>query len=76
MKITESCSCGASIKLDDADAVRLVREWRRKHNCSSVTNDDVQAVHGGSADIQVSPIGFMATGIVDPARSPYPEWDE
>jgi hypothetical protein len=76
VKISESCSCGASIKLDDANAVRLVREWRKKHNCSSVENDEVSAVHGGSSDNQVSTIGFMATGIYDPPRSPYPEEDE
>jgi hypothetical protein len=76
MKITESCSCGASIKVDDVNALRLVREWRRKHNCSQSVDTNIDAVHGGTSDNQVTQIGFMATGIVDPARSPYPEWDE
>jgi hypothetical protein len=76
MKITETCSCGASIKLDDVNAMRLVREWRRKHNCSQAADNSVEAVYGGTSDNSISQIGFMATGIVDPARSPYPEWDE
>jgi hypothetical protein len=73
--IQETCSCGAAFKTNEPDALKLVREWRRKHVCSAVEGD-VSAIHGGSSDNQVSSIGFMATGVVDPARSPYPEWDE
>lgn len=73
--IHETCSCGAAFRTDEPAPLKLVREWRKKHVCSAV-EDEVAAIHGGSSDNQVTSIGFMATGIVDPARSPYPEWDE
>lgn len=74
MKISERCSCGASIKLEDEQALTVVREWRRKHKCLE-SEDDVQAVYGSSAQVE-NAIGFTATGLNDPARSPYPDWDD
>jgi hypothetical protein len=39
MKVEESCSCGASFKVEGVDAMKLVREWRRKHTCQDPTPD-------------------------------------
>jgi hypothetical protein len=39
MEIKEKCSCGASIKLNSPDAIRLVREWRKKHTCLEKPED-------------------------------------
>lgn len=33
MKISEKCSCGAYFTVDGEPAIKLVREWRRKHIC-------------------------------------------
>ena len=70
--IAESCSCGAKIKTDDAQAVKLVREWRRRHTCITDNTDNtdiVEAVNGGMADTTIA-IGFqpgeMPAKIYDP----------
>lgn len=33
--ISETCSCGARIKTDEANAEKLVKNWRRSHKCLS-----------------------------------------
>jgi hypothetical protein len=41
-EIRERCSCGAEFGIVDApltEAKRLVREWRRVHECSQVEGD-------------------------------------
>ena len=30
----ERCSCGAEFETDEDKAIRLLREWRRKHKCN------------------------------------------
>jgi hypothetical protein len=70
--IAESCSCGAKIKTDDAQAVKLVREWRRKHTCitdNSDNSDIIEAVNGGVSENTIA-LGFqpgeMPAKIYDP----------
>jgi hypothetical protein len=69
--IAESCSCGAKIKTDDAQAIKLVREWRRKHTCTDNT-DITDTPTSGLADTQIA-MGFQ------PGEMPgkeYDPWDE
>ena len=69
--IAESCSCGAKIKTDDAQAIKLVREWRRKHTCNDNSDsiDTVEAVNGGVSETTIA-LGFqpgeMPAKIYDP----------
>jgi hypothetical protein len=73
--ISESCSCGAKIKTDDAQAIKLVREWRRKHTCQTdITDitDIVEAVNGGVSETTIA-IGFQPGEI--PAKE-YDPWDD
>jgi hypothetical protein len=38
--VRERCSCGAEFESDDDSAVKMLREWRRKHKCvPPVTGD-------------------------------------
>jgi hypothetical protein len=72
--IAESCSCGAKIKTDDAQAIKLVREWRRKHTCTdnSDNTDIVEAINGGVSETTIA-IGFQPGEI--PAKE-YDPWDD
>jgi hypothetical protein len=76
--IAETCSCGAKFKTDDAQAVKLVREWRRRHTCQTDNTDNtdntdiVEAVNGGVSDNQIA-IGFQPGEI--PAKE-YDPWDD
>jgi hypothetical protein len=69
--IAESCSCGAKIKTDDAQAIKLVREWRRKHTCNDNSDsiETVEAVNGGVSETTIA-LGFqpgeMPAKIYDP----------
>ena len=71
--ISETCSCSASFQAERSDEIKLLNQWRTNHKCRAEGNlaiiDNSRSEHSG-------PIGFMATGIVDPPRSPYPEWDD
>jgi hypothetical protein len=69
--IAESCSCGAKIKTDDAQAIKLVREWRRKHTCTDNT-DITDTPTSGLADTQIA-IGFQPAEM--PAKE-YDPWDD
>jgi hypothetical protein len=69
--IAESCSCGAKIKTDDAQAIKLVREWRRKHICTDNT-DITDTPTSGLADTQIA-IGFQPAEM--PAKE-YDPWDD
>ena len=70
--ISESCSCGASFQAERSDEIKLLNQWRTNHKCRSEGNLAIV----DNSRTETSPIGFLATGLVDPARSPYPEWDE
>jgi hypothetical protein len=69
--IAETCSCGAKIKTDDAQAIKLVREWRRKHTCNDNSDsiETVEAVNGGVSETTIA-LGFqpgeMPAKIYDP----------
>ena len=70
--IAETCSCGAKFKTDDALAVKLVREWRRRHTCQTDITDNtdiVEAVNGGVSESTIA-LGFqpgeMPAKIYDP----------
>lgn len=56
MKVSESCSCGASfgIELKDPSAIRLVREWRRKHFCPG-QEESHEVLSALSADVETAP---------------------
>jgi hypothetical protein len=69
--IAETCSCGAKIKTDDAQAIKLVREWRRKHTCTDNT-DITDTPTSGLADTQIA-MGFQPGEM--PAKE-YDPWDE
>jgi hypothetical protein len=71
--ISESCSCGASFQAERSDEIKLLNQWRTNHKCRSEGN---LAIIDTSRSETSGPIGFMATGLVDPARSPYPDWDD
>ncbi len=73
MQIKEKCSCGASIQLNAPDAIRLVREWRKKHTCLEKPEDPRESIMG--AHIEKSdgiepdfPIGFR--------DQPDEDWEE
>lgn len=68
--IHESCSCGASIKTDEAEAVKLVRDWRKNHTCQGIALDDTPT--SGLAETQLA-LGFQAGEL--PAKD-YDPWDE
>jgi hypothetical protein len=70
--IAETCSCGAKFRTDEAQAIVLVREWRRKHHC--------QEVNAETRDYETSSnIGFAAdysgTGLDLPAKK-YDPWED
>jgi hypothetical protein len=69
--IAETCSCGAKFKTDDAQAIKLVREWRRKHTCTDNT-DISDTPTSGLADTQIA-IGFQSGEM--PAKE-YDPWDD
>lgn len=67
--IMERCSCGSQFKSDEPNAVKLWREWRRKHACQE-SDLEIQATTSGLADTAIQPIGFapfMELGRQDPA---------
>ena len=72
LMISESCSCGASFQAERSDEIKLLNQWRTNHKCRSEGNLAII----DSSRSETSSIGFMATGLVDPARSPYPDWDD
>lgn len=37
--IRERCSCGSKFESDAKDAIKLWREWRRKHPCTNTQTD-------------------------------------
>lgn len=82
MKFRETCSCGAqflielaSSSVEDFNAMmKTLREWRKKHVCSS-SEADVQAIGGGSAQVEQQ-IGFAIEGLDYPARRMDPWEDE
>lgn len=79
MKLRETCSCGAQflldVSFDDVNAgMKLLREWRKKHVCSS-SESEVQAMGGGTAQVEQQ-IGFAIEGLDYPARRMDPWEDE
>ena len=71
--ISESCGCGASFQAERNDEIKLLNQWRTNHKCKS---EGSLAIIDTSRNEHAGQIGFMATGLVDPARSPYPDWDD
>lgn len=71
--LSETCVCGASFQAERSDELKLLNSWRTNHKCRIEGNlaivDNSRSEHSG-------PLGFMATGLTDPARSPYPDWDD
>lgn len=74
MGVRERCSCGAKFETDEPNPMKLVREWRKEHTCLEQESSDIQAIHGGTAQIE-QPIGFTIEGLDYPARRHDP-WDE
>lgn len=71
--IAETCQCGAAFQAERSDELKLLNAWRTGHKCLPVEGS--LAIVDSSRS-ETAPIGFLATGLVDPARSPYPEWEE
>jgi hypothetical protein len=71
--IVETCSCGAKFKTDEAKAISLVREWRRKHYCQEASNEtrdyETSSIIGFAAD-------YTGTGLDLPAKKHDPWEDE
>lgn len=72
LMISESCGCGASFQAERSDEIKLLNQWRTSHKCRSEGNLAII----DSSRSEVAPLGFMATGLIDPARSPEPPWEE
>jgi hypothetical protein len=64
--ISEKCSCGAGFKTDEPDAIKLVREWRKKHACHVPDFEDTPT--SGLSDTQLA-MGFQ------PGEMPAKEYD-
>jgi hypothetical protein len=71
--IHERCSCGASIKTDEVEAIKLVRDWRKNHRCEIDTDTDGSI--SGTAQVE-NAIGFQMSGISVPAKDYDPFEDE
>lgn len=70
--IEERCSCGARFKTDEVDAVKLVRDWRRKHACA--TRDEVlDTPTSGMAQVEMA-MGFQPREMVLPNHEP--DWED
>ena len=77
MKISETCSCGASMKVDGEDAIKIVREWRRNHACRSnqEDHDEVSLIISDNSQVERS-MGFQPiSGLEIPARVTDP-WED
>jgi hypothetical protein len=70
--IRERCSCGAKFETDDAEAIRLVRDWRKKHPCISQEEHDTPT--SGTAQVE-QPMGFVINGLNVPAKD-YDPWED
>jgi hypothetical protein len=58
--IRERCSCGAKFESDSREAIKLWREWRRKHNCPD-RDTDPEFNSAANTSIDTLPIGFAPT---------------
>ena len=63
--IRERCSCGAKFATDEPDALKMVREWRKSHQCNTEEMPDTPT--SGQAQVETQ-IGFTAHGISVPAK--------
>jgi hypothetical protein len=70
--IHERCSCGASIKTDEAEAIKLVKEWRKSHRCEIELEQD--GAISGTAQVE-NAIGFQMSGLEVPAKE-YDPFDD
>ena len=69
--ISERCSCGASIKTDEPDSVKLVKDWRKHHACLETQSFEASHAHSQS-ETQIA-MGFQPGEY--PARITDP-WEE
>lgn len=67
MNVSESCSCGASFSAEGDNVVRLLREWRKDHQCveKSEPAGEMYVSAGGQVE-QV--LGFQVSGLTVPGR--------
>lgn len=61
VRVSERCSCGSRVAVEDlplADAKKLVREWRKSHECSQ--SEDAEFV-GSTVGVVVErdTVGFV-----------------
>lgn len=61
--IRERCSCGAKFESDSREAIKLWREWRRKHTCPDLTDitDNSDRTSAANTQTETLPIGFAPT---------------
>lgn len=62
MKISEKCSCGAYFTVDGELAIKLVREWRRKHICSEPAQEPRDTTFSAYIERTDSPPGEFPIG--------------
>jgi hydrogenase maturation factor HypF (carbamoyltransferase family) len=75
MKIAETCSCGASMKVEGDDSLKIIRDWRKNHVCQHRDDDDVSIIISDNAQIERS-IGFQPQGLEMPVVPGDPDEDE
>ena len=66
--IRERCSCGSKFESDSREAIKLWREWRRKHTCPD-REDPIEFNSAANTQTETLPIGFapnMHPGRQDP----------
>ena len=68
--IEERCSCGARFQTDEVGAIKLVREWRKKHACQVPEIADTPT--SGVAETVIA-MGFQPGEL--PAKE-YDPWDD
>jgi hypothetical protein len=56
--IRERCSCGSKFESDSVEAIKLWREWRRKHPCTERQDLIDQANTSAETKIETIAIGF------------------
>lgn len=67
--IRERCSCSAKFETDSQQAIKLWREWRRKHNCPD-REPDIEFNSSANTQTETLSLGFapnMHPGRQDPA---------
>ena len=69
MSVRERCACSAEFESDEAEAVSLLKSWRKNHRCF-VTPEFRDVSMGAQVE---NAIGFQMDGLQAPVRTEH--WD-